>query len=199
MKRDAGFTLVELLVVVSIVALIGMSLYAMFGSSLDMMRRVSRSEVSEDVSIFLEKLDREISSQVIFKGIPFEGKETFLSFPSRINSGQKTPLNRGIGRVSYFFDESHRAFARRQENLSQCYKKVEVEAAPMVEGVANMRFQYFVYRKNEKIFEWVGVWNSLENQGAIPYAVKVEFECVRGEERYGFEKTIAIPIAESAR
>lgn len=199
MKRDAGFTLVELLVVVSIVALIGMSLYAMFGSSLDMMRRVSRSEVSEDVSIFLEKLDREISSQVTFKGIPFEGKETSLSFPSRINLDQRAPLNRGIGRVSYFFDESHRTFARRQENLSQCYKKVEVEAVPMVEGVANMKFQYFVYRENEKTFEWVGGWNSLENQGAIPYAVKVEFECVRGEERYGFEKTIAIPIAESAR
>lgn len=199
MRREAGFTLVELLVVVSIVALIGMTLYAMFGSSLDMMRRVSRSEANEDVSIFLEKLDREISGQVTFKGIPFEGKETFLSFPSRINSDQRSPLNRGIGRVSYFFDESHRTLSRRQENLSQCFKKSEVEAVPMLESVADIKFQYFVYRKNEKTFEWVGVWNSLENQGAIPYAVKVEFECVRGEERYGFEKTIAIPIAESAR
>ena len=100
MKRKTGFTLVELLIVVSIVALIGMSLYAMFASAMDMMRRVSRTEVAEDVSIFLEKLDRDISNQVTFRGIPFEGKETSLSFPSPIGLDKKSPLNRGIGRVS---------------------------------------------------------------------------------------------------
>jgi prepilin-type N-terminal cleavage/methylation domain-containing protein len=200
MRREAGFTLVELLVVVSLVALIGMSLYAMFGSAMDMMHRVSRSEVAEDVDIFLERFDREISSQVTFKGIPFDGKETLLSFPSRIGLDKKSPLNRGIGRVSYFFDESHRTFARRQENLNQIYKpEDETGATAALEGVSGLKFQYFVYRKAEKIFEWVPEWNSLENNGEIPSAVKVEFGCVRGEETYAFERTVAIPIAESTR
>ena len=199
MKRDAGFTLVELLVVISIMALIGMCLFTMFASAMDMMHRVSRTEVGEDVGILLEKLDREISSQVLFKGIPFIGKETSLSFPSRINLDQRAPLNRGIGRVGYFFDESHRTFARRQENLNQIYKKEEVKDVPLLEGVRNVKFQYFIYLKSQKIFQWVGTWNSLENEGAIPYAVKIEFECVRGEEEHVFQKTLAIPIAESAR
>lgn len=190
--------MVELLVVISIVALIGMSLYAMFASAMSMMQRVTRSEVDEDVGVFLEKLDREISSQVTYRGVPFDGKETSLSFPSRIGLDQREPL-RGIGRITYSFDEFHRTFSRRQDNLNQIYKKNEEGAVPMLEGAANVKFQYFVYRKSEKIFEWVGVWNSLEHEGAIPYAVKVEFECVRGEERHVFEKTIAIPIAESAR
>jgi prepilin-type N-terminal cleavage/methylation domain-containing protein len=197
MRREAGFTLVELLVVVSLVALIGMSLYAMFGSAMDMMHRVSRSEVAEDVDIFLERFDREISSQVTFKGIPFDGKEVLLSFPSRIGWDKRAPLNKGIGRVSYFFDESHRTFARRQENLSQIYKpQGETEATAALEGVSGLKFQYLVYRKAEKTFEWVPEWNSLENNGEIPSAVKVEFSCVRGEEPYAFERTVAIPIAE---
>jgi prepilin-type N-terminal cleavage/methylation domain-containing protein len=200
MKREAGFTLVELLVVVSLMALIGMSLYAMFGSAMNMMRRVSRSEIAEDVGIFLERFDREISSQIIFKGIPFNGKETLLSFPSRIGLDKRVPLNRGIGRVSYFFDESRRVFARRQENLGQIYKPGEEEKATAVlEGVSGLKFQYFIYRKAEKVYEWVPEWDSLGNGGEIPSAVKVEFSCARGEEPHAFERTIAIPIAEITR
>lgn len=196
MRRDTGFTLMELLIVISLMALIGMSLYAMFGSAVDMMRRVSRSEVAEDADIFLERFDREISSQVAFKGISFDGKETSLSFPSRIELDKRVPLNRGIGRVSYFFDESHRTFARRQENLNQIYKPgEEIGATIVLEGVASLKFQYFVYQKIEKIFEWVPVWDSLKNEGEIPSAVKVEFTCVRGEEKDAFERTVAIPIA----
>ena len=146
MRRKAGFTLVELLVVVSLMALIGMSLYAMFGSAMDMMHRVSRSEVAEDVDIFLERFDREISSQVTFKGISFDGKETLLSFPSCIGLDKRASLNRGIGRVSYAFDESHRTFARRQENLNQIYKpEGEIGAVAALEGVSGLKFQYFVY------------------------------------------------------
>jgi prepilin-type N-terminal cleavage/methylation domain-containing protein len=200
MRREGGFTLVELLVVISLMALIGMSLYAMFGSAMDMMRRVSRSEVTEDIGIFLERFDREISSQITFKEIPFEGKEASLSFPSRIELDKKAPLNRGISRVSYFFDESRRTFARRQENLNQIYKPEEkVKVTTALEGISGLKFQYFVYRKAEKIFEWVSQWNSLENEGEIPSAVKVEFSCIRGEEQYAFERTVAIPIAESTR
>jgi prepilin-type N-terminal cleavage/methylation domain-containing protein len=196
MRREAGFTLVELLVVVSLMALIGMSLYAMFGSAVDMMRRVSRSEVAEDAGVFLEKFDREIASQVAFKGIPFDGKETSLSFPSRIGPDSRVPMNRGVGRVGYFFDESHRAFARKQENLSQIYKpEEEIKATAILEGVPGVRFQYFVYRKADKVFEWVSTWNSLENEGKIPFAVKVEFICVRGEERHAFERTVSVPTA----
>jgi hypothetical protein len=171
----------------------------MFGSAIDMMRRVSRSEVDEDVGIFLEKLDHEISNQVVFKGIPFDGKEMSLSFPSRLSLDARVPPNRGIGRISYFFDEPHRTFARRQENLNQVYKREEIEAVPLLEGVSDVKFQYFVYRKAEKTFEWVGVWNSLENEEAIPFAVKVEFECVWGEERHVFERTFTIPITEATR
>lgn len=200
MRREAGFTLVELLVVVSLVALIGMSLYAMFGSAMDMMHRVSRSEVAEDVDIFLERFDREISSQVTFKGILFNGKEMLLSFPSRIELDKRAPLNRGIGRISYFFDESHRTFARSQENLNQIYEPgEEIETTAVLEGVSGLKFQYFVYRKAEKVFEWVPEWDSLENEGEIPSAVKVELSCVRGEEPHAFERTVAIPIAEITR
>lgn len=200
MRREAGFTLIELLVVVSLMALVGISLYAMFGSAMDMIYRVSRSEVAEDVGVFLEKFDREISSQVTFEGIPFDGKETSLSFPSRIGPDKKVPLNRGIGRVSYFFDESHRTFARRQENLNQIYKPEEdVEATTVLEGVSDLKFQYFVYHKAEKVFEWVPEWDSLENEGEIPSAVKVEFSCVRKEEPHAFERIVAIPIAEITR
>ncbi len=196
MKRKAGFTLLELLVVISLMALIGMSLYAMFGSAIGMMRRVSGSEVVEDVDVFLEKFDREVSSQVAFKGIPFDGKETSLSFPSRIELDKRASMSMGVGRVSYFFDESHRTFARRQENLNQIYKPgEEIEATTVLEGVPGVKFQYFVYRKADKVFEWVSTWNSLENEGQIPSAVKVEFNCVRGEEQHAFERTVAVPIA----
>jgi prepilin-type N-terminal cleavage/methylation domain-containing protein len=200
MRKEDGFTLVELLVVVSLMALIGMSLYAMFGSAMGMMRRVSRSEIAEDVDIFLERFDREISSQILFKGIPFNGKETLLSFPSRIGLDKKVLLNRGIGRVDYFFDESHRAFARSQENLGQIYKPEEgMKATVQLEGVSRLKFQYFVYRKVEKTFEWVPEWDSAENGGEIPSAVKVEFSCVQEKEPHAFERTVAIPIAEITR
>lgn len=200
MRRKAGFTLVELLIVISLMALIGVSLYAMFGSAVDMMRRVSRSEVAEDVGVFLEKFDREVSSQVTFNGIPFNGKETSLSFPCRIELDKRMPLNKGVGRVSYFFDGSHRTLVRKQENLNQIYKPSEkMEATVALEGVREFKFQYFVYRKAEKVFEWVPEWDSLENKGEIPSAVKVTFSCVRGEEAHAFERTVAIPIAEITR
>jgi hypothetical protein len=155
--------------------------------------------LAEDVGIFLEKFDREISSQVVFRGILFDGKETSLSFPSRIDPDKKAPLNRGVGRVSYLFDESSGAIARRQENLNQIYKKEEIEAVSVLKNVTEVQFQYFVYRKAEKIFEWVKTWSSLENEGAIPFEVKVEFGCTEGEEKHVFERTFTIPTAENAR
>ncbi|MFH0985425.1 MAG: prepilin-type N-terminal cleavage/methylation domain-containing protein [Candidatus Omnitrophota bacterium] len=199
MKRKAGFTLVELLVVISLMALIGMALYAMFGSGIGMMRRVSHSEVAEDVSVFLEKLDREVSSQVLFHGIPFDGQEASLSFPSRVGLDKRALLNKGIGRVSYFWDEWHRTFARRQENLSQIQQKEEIRAVPMLGNVARVKFQYFVYIKNKQTFEWVETWNASENAGQIPSAVKVEFECSGEDGRHVFERTLAIPIANITR
>ena len=199
MKRDAAFTLIELLIVLSLTALVGASLYSMFASAVDLMRRASHSVISEDASLFLEKLDREISSQVVFKGISFEGREESLSFASRIETDKKTPMNKGIGRVSFFLNKSHGTLERRQENLSQIYKEEDVYATPVLKGVTRVKFRYFVYNKPEKKFEWTETWNSLEKEGAIPAAVKIEFECTMGEERHGFERTTAIPIAESAR
>lgn len=199
MRKKAGFTLVELLVVVSLVSLTGMALYAMFASGIGMMRRVSHSEASEDVSIFLEKFDREISSQALFHGLAFSGGETALSFPSRMDLDGRDPMDRGIGRISYFFDESHRAFARRQENLSQVHQKQEVKVSAALGDVRRLKFQYFVFIKDKRTYEWVDAWNALEHEGLIPSAVKLEFEYSGSGERHVFERTFAIPIADITR
>lgn len=199
MKRQEAFTLIELLIVISLVALVGGALYSMFASAVDLMRRTSRSVVAEDVSIFLEKWDRDVANQVVFRGIPFEGMEDAVSFPASIGVGEEDSMDKGIGRVSFFFDKSHKTIERRQENLAQIYEEAEVDSRPVLKGVLRARFQYFVYDKIEEIFFWADEWNSLEKENAIPVAVQVKFECEAGEDRYEFERTTAIPIAESTR
>lgn len=199
MKRGAAFTLIELLVTVSLVALIGMCLFAMFSSAINMMQRISRTIVMEDVNIFLEKMDRDVTSQAIFNGIPFEGKEDSVSFPLRMDANKQNPMDKGIGSVTYFYDDFHQTIERSQKNANQIYEEKEVKSKTMLEGVMSVQFQYFVYDKVEKTYGWTEEWNSLEKEGAIPFAVQIDFECTKGEETYALKRTFPIPVADSKR
>ncbi|MFA6600050.1 MAG: type II secretion system protein GspJ [Candidatus Omnitrophota bacterium] len=199
MRRSRGFTLIEVLLVVSLAALIGMAVYSMFASAVNMMHRISDNALDEDADIFFEKVDREISCQVVFKGIPFEGTASSMSFAAPIALNPENPAERGVGRVRYDFGGSSQGFVRRQQNLHQVFKTIEGAPASLMTAATSLRFQYFVYREKDQLYEWTEEWNSAEQDGQLPAAVRLKLECARGEEAKKYERTIAIPIAGSTR
>lgn len=192
-RSAKGFTLIEMLVVVSLVALTGLCVFSMFNSAVDLMRRISRTVIEEDVAIFLEKIDREISNQVAFTGIPSEGESQKMSFFTPLENG------RGVGKIRYFFNSSRNSFSRQELTLSHVFKEEEVSSSPMLEGVQDMSFKYLSYNEEEETYLWLPEWVFEEQEGKIPFAIRIWFNYVRGGEVYGFQRTVWIPIAQSTR
>ena len=193
MRSNRGFTLIEVMLAASIIAIVALALYATFASGIRVMSLVTRPVAEEDVDIFFEKLSRELQNSFHYAKIPFQGQNDRFSFATTIQTDKKLGGDHGIGRVSYAYDSAHNAILRTQENVSQIYQELSGPSNKVFFPLSSLQVQYFKYDPAEKTYEWKEEWEETEDK-AIPLAVKVVLH-VQGEEKeQGIARTIAIPV-----
>ena len=83
MNNKRGLTFVELMIVVSLTAVVGIAVSAALGSAVDMWGRINETVVEEDVAIFFDKFSTVLRNTILCEGIAFVGGENSISIPTR--------------------------------------------------------------------------------------------------------------------
>jgi prepilin-type N-terminal cleavage/methylation domain-containing protein len=193
-RQKIAMTLIEMLIVVSIVAVLSAALYQALGGGIRVWHKANEVIIEEDVLVFFEKFNRDINNICFFSQFSLSGGEMSFSFPSilQVYGDKNNPSVAGniidqIGMVEYYFDLNNRQIARRQADYPRSLEYKWDEPLPLLKNVKQFRFQYFYQTDNGEHISDIA-------QNAIPAGVelKLEIEGTRGVRT--FERYFNIPM-----
>ena len=178
--RRNGFTLVELLVTTSLMALVGGAMVAALAGGMSVWERASQMGTGQQASLIaFEWMRRDLSNARRFHPVPFEGAYDRYTFAAAERAAVDVPMPQEIGRLGYFLDERRHVLCRsfvpyrlmRGERLTDRCQAV-------LEDVARVRFGYFGTQEKGGEPEWSGHWD-VEGE---PLAVKLELVVQSGRQ-----------------
>ena len=196
MKDKNGFTLIELLVALALLGVVSLTIYSSFTSGINVWQRISTSIGEEDLGIFFERLSRQFQNTFPYSSIPFQGDEEKCSFPTIISTSEALGGNLGIGRVTYYMDDSSGGIGQVQENLSQLYQEKGAELKLALKNASSLSFKYYGLDVREGRYTWQESWDSSKQNGKLPQAVQLSFEFKDNQKVRYVTRTISIPIGE---
>lgn len=191
---NRAMTLIEVLLVVSLVSMISLSLYKGLTTGIRVWERSRVSVKEEDIALFFDKLTKDLHNSYLFTTIVFEGSESRLAFPSIVltAAGDELGLKEGelseqLGRVEYFIDLLDKTIYRRQYNYAQAISQSGPAAIALVPEVESLKFRYYYVTESKELY------NS-DFLDAIPMGLEVEVQFSDGAGQRSLKKYIDIPI-----
>ena len=202
-QRENGFTLVEVLITTSLIALVSLVIYGLFDSGIRVMKKISRPVSEERIHFFLEKFSHDVQNLFSYTGVPFRGEINSASFATLIQTEAQLGDDRGIGRVTYVYDPKNQTIYRKQLNISELYEIKEDEEGNDLDGateilnqVTSCRFQFYRLDLSNQSYLWEDSWDQLEQNKGLPVAVKLDFRFMDEGEEYHVSRTITIPVTK---
>ena len=169
-ERRSGFTLVELLVTTSLMALVGAAAVAALAGGIRVWERAHETGLDHPACLIaFDRLRRDLHNTRRFKPVPFEGTYDQYAAAAVERADRDSTQPDEIGRLGYFLDERHHLLCRsfvpyrlvRRERLTDRCQAV-------LEDVTRIRFSYFGADEERGTTEWVEHWHATEP----PLAVK---------------------------
>lgn len=168
-----GLTLVELLITVSLVALIAGAVVATFAGGIQVWQRLQVYGAREQwVQTAFHQLRRELRNARRFEPIRFEGTYDVFSFPALVSTGLEEGLQvEEVGQVGYFFDSPRRTLCQSQHPYRVLRRfRLKDSCSPVLTGIDRLRFSYPAVDSDTNSSSWSDSWSSSQP----PLAVKVE-------------------------
>jgi prepilin-type N-terminal cleavage/methylation domain-containing protein len=183
-----AFTLIEMLVVVSILSVISVAIYAALSNGIKIWQRINTILPEEGISIFMEKLTSDLKNAVKFQSLSFIGEEDNVEFVKIIQSHRLEKMT--VGKTAYLLDNASGMLKRHEKDISHIYQEKDGVAYDMLAGVEGVNFWYYRYDKDNDDYIWEREW---DRQG-LPLAVRVEFIIGKENASEKFTKTISMPV-----
>ncbi len=204
--RRKGFTLMELLIALSIFAVIAICLYSVFSGGIRVYRKQEKVfKYSHNVNLALDKMAGELRNAINYSMPPppavspeearklkFTGDDKSLSFI--------TAKGADIIKVDYFFVSTQDRKGVLKKKISYQKEGFNEEKHPemlLIEGLDNISFEY-AYKGADKDAppEWQKEWGkeAVEQKSKIPVGVRIILEFKDPEEKKAeiLKKTIFI-------
>lgn len=189
MKRlQKAYTLIEMLLVVSILSMISLALFHTLSGALNIWERSRRFVVEEDIAIFFDKIGGDLRNAFPYSKMSFIGKSTLLRFPTRVQTfrAQEEEIFQGMGEVEYYFDSGKKSLFRRQLSYGQALRGDPGKERRLLNSVESVHFVYYFLEGNESVVK-------KETDAAMPRGVAVEVVFVDGREKRSLRKLINLP------
>ncbi len=177
-----GFTLIEVLIAISIFSLIMVSLYSSFSLSYRAVTEVDDSllKLQESRGI-LDIIKREIESAVFERNkdevfFKLDDRDFYGRQASEISFSGFSPLVPGIVRISYVFDELDEKMSLRKQ-LTSLYASTENSAGVILSEDVEL----FVIEAKYKD-QWVKTWDS-NATGSLPDELKISIAMKIGDQK----------------
>lgn len=182
---QSAFSLVELLIAVSIFSVVSIAIYSTFSSGASVLRRVKNIDLAQQrVLLKTERLIRELREQPKYKKQLFLGNKTKISFPGNLDY---LPC-----RLTYYFDSSSLCLMRVADKLSDIIAidgKIDPEFKSKPEvfltKIKEVKFSYLFLDLVKNEYNWKEEWP----QEDLPFAVKL----VIVSESREYETTVFLP------
>ena len=185
-----GLTLIEILIVVSLMAMISLALYNAFNNGLKIWKLSQRLVVEEDIAIFFDKISQDLRNAYLHSKITFDGTEQRFAFPTIVRviaPANPTLYQDQLGRVEYFYDAAERKLYRKQATYGQALGETFEDPQLIAKSIDQVRFRYIYLTQQEPKY-------SEQVLETIPSAVDVEVEFSDTKNRHLLHKLILIPI-----
>ncbi|MDP2831682.1 MAG: prepilin-type N-terminal cleavage/methylation domain-containing protein [Candidatus Omnitrophota bacterium] len=182
-----GFTLVELLIAVSIFSVVSIAIYSTFSSGAAILRRVKDIDLAQQrILLKTERFSRELREQAVYKKKLFSGAKTKIIFPG---NSDYLPC-----RITYYYDPSSFCLMRVVDKLSAIITPegkvdAELKSKPQVflSEIKEAKFSYLFLDLKKNVYSWTEEWL----QAYLPLAVKLTII----SENYEHASTIFLPTA----
>lgn len=198
MKRNTrALTLVELLLVAGLMAALSIAIYQSFSNGIDVWKRSQHISTDEDVLIFFDKLNTDLTHAMNFSLFEFQGGDRSITIPtivnvplSRLGSRDIEYFSQQPGLVRYSFSYSRGEITREVAYYGRAMKKEFGAPAVLVKNAVGVRFSY------EDLTE-----RKLSKHGVLDHTlpdyvrVQVEFKEDSGEARE-FQRLFEVPAAD---
>ncbi len=194
-----SFTLIEILVSVTIFSLVGAAIYSVFANGLNAWRRGNDNKsYAKNIRILSEKIARDVRNTFEFEGIPFEGTEESVMFPGLIEGrsyDDAVEEYSEVGRIAYFYDSGEDAFCRKEQTFAESLMEEELdEAEILISDVDSLAVSYCYLDNATGAYDWKDDWKE-DEQDTIPQAISLEISFKKKAARKDdFNQVIFIPI-----
>jgi prepilin-type N-terminal cleavage/methylation domain-containing protein len=189
-----AFTLIEMLLVASLLSVTGLAVYHAISDGLRVWEYSRRYSSEEDVAVFFEKLSADLQNTYRYSAIAFDGKENKILIPTIV----RTPVDKEIsasgdlveqmGCAEYFLQTGEKAIYRRQANYSQSLKKKFAPARALAAPVEKLHFKYYGFEDGK-----LKPKKSVNKEIPVAVMVQIDFREVGGSVRH-LQRMINIPI-----
>ncbi len=183
-NRASGFTLVEVLLVMTIFAFIGLGIATSFFSGMKLWARATGADFwHSDLVLSLESVSKNLRQSLDVPGIGFEGDSNNFSFPAL--SGNN------IIKASYSYSRDTKTLTRGESMMKDIIaKKLKIDMLQRdVLSLDEFTVQYLKVDKETKGLEWKDEW---KKEDGIFAAIRFKGKSHNEE----FQKTIFMPVSE---
>ncbi len=214
-KNDPGFTFIELIIAVTIFAIIAVSIYSTFSAGIRMWLKTSPMiEANQRYRVFFNTASLDLKNIVAYypkltsatssfapssfssfgaeEPLNFEGEPDRISFMTIMNvSDQDGGIHGEIARVAYVYDKANKAVKRLVATKAEGFDEAKAKAVEMLSNIEAKDFGFeYCYKSStssvsEYEYEWKEAWEGEKNKQKIPRGVRVK----AGE----LKKTIFMP------
>lgn len=190
-----GMTLIEMLIVSSLIAGVSLLLYRGLVNGIKVWERSQRLFVEEDIAIFFDKFGLDLKNTFRNSLISPAGSLQKFSFPTIVrtpadpkSNWPKAEVIDQLGEVEYFFEPRSNCVYRRQADYSQAIRETFGEKKTMACSINNLSFKYmYLTDQDNKFSQYL-----LE---VFPSGIEVEIEFRDGNISKTMTRYFAIPLS----
>lgn len=199
MKRQAGFTLIEVVLAMTALALLMVLVYSAFFLAMRAIERGTNAIVTQQrLRASRDVIIRQLKSLSLHPVVGEEeeavsclrGTSTALTFITETAQDGGSGMARVIYRV---VDDPPRLEMIEDHSLESCSfdaSEHATEPVTLLDGFTKLRFEYM----HNEDYRWVDEWDSLaEDPGGLPLAVRVVIDGIVGADLDAASQTISIP------
>ncbi len=191
-----SFTLVEVLLVASLIAVIGAAVAQSLLNGMRIWQRIQRVGVDESAMLFAERFASDLANAADMVELPFHGEGDRCAFATIVRTGY-APFGRGPvvayadqpGRVEYGFDRAGRNLYRQRAYYGQALKGESRQAEVLITGVEAVSFKYFDMTPEGLVGHPLG-------EAVVPSVIKVTVAYRRSDGSRGeIVRDFVVPVA----
>jgi len=157
-RNIQGMTLMEILVVVTLLSGVTLLVYKAFTNGLQVWQKSRELVIEEDIAVFFEQFSRDIYNTVSISTMAFEGESERCSFPIVIPltalSHHGLPENENvdqIGKIEYYVDHIQHTLNRRTADYGQALQKEFNRPRVLVTSIEGIRFSYYYFTDDGEV------------------------------------------------
>ena len=168
-KGLRGFTLLELLIAVTIFSIVAVAIYSSFNVGIRAWRKAENSyKVRQEARHALNTIGRELRSAINSTAMSFEGSSNYVSFCRTMKiSNPQGGYSEGIFKITYTFEAEDKAVYYILQTYGESAKGETGTKSLLASGVLDFKLQY-AYLDLDMVV-WKDEWKELN----IPLGVKV--------------------------